>query len=600
MLHASDSLDAARLGPRLQSRELRPSEVAAAVLARIAARGDDKVFIHRVGEDELLARAAELERRGAHDLPLYGLPFAIKDNIDLAGHPTSAGCPDFTYVAQTSAPVVARLLAAGAMAVGKTNLDQFATGLVGTRSPYGICTNPFDRRYIAGGSSSGSAVAVAAGLVTFALGTDTAGSGRIPAAFNNIVGLKPTRGLLSARGVVPACRSLDCVSIFALTADDAGRVLRVARGFDADDPFSRAETPARLPASLAGCRIGVPRAAQLTFFGNADAAALFAATVARLEALGATTVAIDLAPFLAAARLLYDGPWIAERYLAVRDLLENSPQALMAITRDIIRAGAAPSAAELFQAYYRLKELRRAAASVWEAIDVLLTPTAGTIYRIDEVLAEPQLLNSRLGTYTNFVNLMDLSAIAVPAGLQGDGLPFGVTLLAPAFAEDGLIPLADAVHRSAAVRLGATPAPLPPLRAARAPLGDEIPLAVCGAHMSGLPLNGELTARGGRLVRRGRTAASYRLFALEQFAPPRPGLLRAHAGSAIEVEIWVLPPRGFATLVAAVPAPLGVGSIELEGGESISGFLCESYAVAAAPEITALGGWRAYLLGKTA
>jgi allophanate hydrolase len=598
MLHGDDSLDAARLGRRLASGELRPSQVAAGVLARVQQRGDDGVWISRVAADQLMAMADELDRRGPDGLPLYGLPFAIKDNIDVAGQPTTAGCPGYRYLPQASAAAVARLVAGGAMPIGKTNLDQFATGLVGTRSPYGMCANAFDRRFIAGGSSSGSAVAVAAGLVSFALGTDTAGSGRIPAAFNNIIGLKPTRGLISMRGVVPACRSLDCMSIFALTVEDAARVLRVAKGYDAEDPFSRREQPAiRLPAAASAFCVGVPRAAQLTFFGNADAAQLFSAAVARVAALGAVCVEVDIAPLLAAARLLYRGPWIAERYLAIREFFEHSPDALLPTTRAIIGSGAAPSAVDSFAGYYRLKELQRAAAPIWQQIDALLLPTAGTIYRIAEVAAEPLQLNDNLGTYTNFMNLMDLSAIAVPAGLQGDGLPFGVTLAAPAFAEEGLMLLADALHRSAGVSLGATRVPLPPRPAMTPTTAGMMRLAVCGAHMSGLPLNPELTRLGGRLLRSCRTAPHYRLYALTDFSPPRPGLVRTAGGAAVAVEVWALPAPGFAGFIDAIPPPLGIGTVELDDGDAVRGFLCEGYAVAAARDITEFGGWREYLRG---
>ena len=596
MLGTDESLDIARLGPRLRSGELRPSDVAAAVLQRIKARGDDKVWIHRIADGALMAMAAALEERGPQGLPLYGLPFAIKDNIDLAGHPTTAACREYAYLPAVSATVVERLVAAGALPVGKTNLDQFATGLVGTRSPYGACANAFDRRYIAGGSSSGSAVAVAAGLVSFALGTDTAGSGRVPAAFNNIIGLKPTRGLVSARGVVPACRSLDCVSIFALTATDAAAVLHVAKGFDAGDPFARRERrPIALAPSLSSCRIGVPRGEQLDFFGNDEAARLFRAAVERVKALGAACVEVDLAPFLAAARLLYEGPWIAERYLAIREFIERRPEALHPTTREIIRAGAGPSAADCFAAYYRLRELRRAADRVWEEIDVLLTPTAGSIFTIADVLADPIRLNSKLGTYTNFVNLMDLCAIAAPAGMQGDGLPFGVSLVAPAWTDEALCRLADAWHRAVGVGLGASAIPLPPPSPEEPSHRDMILLAVCGAHMSGLPLNAELTERGGLLLRRCRTAPRYRLFALEEFFPPRPGLTRDAAGKAIEVEVWALPSHAFGSFVDSIPSPLGIGTIELEDGATLRGLLCEGYAVARAPESTALGGWRAYL-----
>jgi len=596
MLQPHDSLDLQALGARLRTGKLRPSQLAAALLERIAARDDDKVWIHLLPRDAIEARAAELERRSPAGLPLYGIPFAIKDNIDLAGHPTTAACPEFAYTPNSTAPVVQALLDAGALLVGKTNLDQFAAGLVGTRSPYGACANTFDARYVSGGSSSGSAVAVAAGLVSFALGTDTAGSGRVPAAFNNLVGLKPTRGLLSTRGVVPACRSLDCVSIFALTAADAEAVFDVAAKFDAGDPYARRERNAAAPAALAGCRIGVPRKAQLEFFGNRDAERLFAEAAAKLGSLGAKLVEIDLSAFLAGAKLLYEGPWIAERYLAIREFFDAHPESLHPVTRQIIAGGAKPSAADCFAAQYRLQELIREAEPAWRAADVILTPTAGTIYTIEQVLADPVRLNSNLGFYTNFMNLMDLAAIALPAGFQGNGLPFGVTLLAPAFCDRALCALAAEAHRALSPTMGAARAPLP--RADAPAIGRRsagVRVAVCGAHLSGLPLNRQLTERGAHLLRACRTAPRYRLYALAGFAPPRPGMLREEPGHAIEVEVWEIPTESFGGFVDSIPAPLGIGTVELEDGEQVKGFLCEPYAARGAEDVSKLGGWRAFL-----
>jgi allophanate hydrolase len=453
----------------------------------------------------------------------------------------------------------------------------------------------FDAKYISGGSSSGSAVAVAAGLVSFALGTDTAGSGRVPAAFNNIVGLKPTRGLLSTRGVVPACRSLDCVSIFGLTAEDARAVLAVARGFDSNDPFSRRPHARGLP-SIADCRIGVPRRDQLEFFGNRDAERLFGAAVKELERMGVRRVEIDYAPFLEAARLLYGGPWVAERYLAIREFFDRHAEKVLPVTREIIGGAAKYSASDAFAAQYRLEELRRRVEPVWEEIDVLVTPTAGTIYTIEEVNADPIRLNTNLGYYTNFMNLLDLAAIAVPAGFQKDGLPFGITLAAPAFSDEALCALGGAVHRRLVQRMGATAATLPESAGEPAAQPGLVKLAVCGAHMSGLPLNHQLTERGGRLVGTCRTAARYRLFALTGFSPPRPGMVRAESGGhAIEVEVWALPTESVGSFLDGIPSPLGIGSVELENGELVRGFLCEVYAVGGAEDISRLGGWRAYL-----
>ncbi len=599
MLQGADPLDLSALGRGYRSGRLRPAHTVAGILERIAQRGQDRVWIHLLPRAALEARAAELERRGPQGLPLYAIPFAVKDNIDCAGHPTTAACPEFSYVPKENAQVVERLLAAGAILVGKTNLDQFATGLVGVRSPYGVPGNAFDARYIPGGSSSGSAVAVAAGLASFSLGTDTAGSGRVPAAFNNLVGLKPTRGLLSSRGVVPACWSLDCVSIFALTAADAAAVLRCARGYDAADPFSRREAaPGRaLPRSFAGCRFGVPRAAQLEFFGNADAQRLFEGFVEQLAALGGERIEVDLEPFLETARLLYEGPWVAERYVAIRDFIERKPQALHPVTREIIAGATRHSAIDAFSAYYRLKALQRRTAPVWDAVDILVTPTAGTIYRIDEVEADPIRLNSNLGRYTNFMNLLDLAAIAVPAGFQRDRLPFGATLVGPAFTDEALCVLGDAAQRACVDTMGATGLPLPRSEPEKTAMPNVVSLAVCGAHMSGLPLNGQLTERGARLARKCRTAPQYRLYALTDFTPPRPGMLRADTGAPIEVEVWDVPVSVFGSFVDAIPAPLGIGTVTLEDGEQVKGFLCESHATRGARDITSLGGWRQFIKG---
>ncbi|HYN11782.1 MAG TPA: allophanate hydrolase, partial [Burkholderiales bacterium] len=507
----------------------------------------------------------------------------------------------FAYVAKASAAVVDALLAAGAILVGKTNLDQFATGLVGVRSPYGVPGNAFNPDYLPGGSSSGSAVTVAAGLVSFSLGTDTAGSGRVPAAFNNLAGLKPTKGLLSTRGVVPACRSLDCVSIFALTAADAAVVVRAARGFDAADPFSRREAPpARaMPRSFAGCRFGVPRDEQLEFFGNRETPRLFDAFLRKLTDMGGEKITIDFAPFLETARLLYEGPWVAERYVAIREFIERQPQALHPVTAGIIGGATRHSAIDAFAAYYRLQALRRQTAPVWDSIDILVTPTAGTIYTIAEVQADPVRLNNNLGYYTNFMNLLDLAAIAVPAGFQSDGLPFGATLAAPAFTDEALCALGDVAQRAAVKTMGATGLAFPKNGTQENPSANLIPLAVCGAHMSGLPLNHQLTERGARLARTCRTAPQYRLYALTDFAPPRPGMLRADAGGAIDVEVWDVPAAAFGSFVEGIPAPLGIGTVTLEDGQQVKGFLCESHATRGARDITSLGSWRQFIKGGT-
>jgi allophanate hydrolase len=418
------------------------------VLERAAGWDDPALWITRVEDAALRDRARSLDVEAKRDagliarLPLYGIPFAIKDNIDVAGLPTTAACPAFAYTPAQSAPVVERLLAAGAVLIGKTNLDQFATGLVGTRSPYGVPRNPFDARYIPGGSSSGSAVAVAAGLVSFALGTDTAGSGRVPAAFNNLVGLKPTRGVLSTRGVVPACRSLDCASIFALGAADAAAVLDITAGFDSDDPLSRRQPVGVRQKFEQVFRFGVPAPCELEFFGDNEAEALFGTAITRLENAGGTAAEIRFAPFREAGRLLYEGPWVAERLHASEQLLNENPAALLPVTRAIIENGWKYNALDAFRAHYKLAGLRREADRELAGIDCLLLPTAGTIYEVAAVAADPLRLNANLGLYTNFANLLDLSAVAIPAGFRRNGLPFGISLLAPAFADHALLDLA--------------------------------------------------------------------------------------------------------------------------------------------------------------
>ncbi len=601
-LAADVSLDLASLRAAYRAGSLTPDAVISTVLERVDASRERNAWISVLPEATLRANARALAGRDPDSLPLYGVPFAIKDNIDLEGLPTTAACPGFAYSPKRSAFVVQRLIDAGAIPVGKTNLDQFATGLAGTRSPepYGVCRNSFDADFIAGGSSSGSAVAVALGAVSFALGTDTAGSGRVPAAFNNLVGLKPTQGLLSCGGVVPACRSLDCVSVFALTAADARRVFQVACAWDRDDPFSRRslsdDGSGLSPA--AGFTFGVPRERDLEFFGNDAWRGLFAKAVAQLERQGGRAIPVDLTPFREAARLLYDGPWVAERYAAIREFIERSPEALLRVTRGIIEPAASRSAVEAFEGRYRLAALRRRTGEALAGLDCLVTPTVPTIYRIDEVLADPVALNTNLGYYTNFVNLLDLAAVAVPAGFGPDGLPFGVTLCGPACSDRRLLALAEALQQSQTLPLGATGWPLAEPEPAPAPPPGTFRLVVCGAHMSGLPLNQELTSRGGHRLAATRTAPRYRLYALPGGPPQRPGLVRdALAGSAVEVEVWELPVERVGSFMAGIPSPLAIGRVELADGSRESGFLCEGHAVAGAREITHLGGWRAFVTG---
>ncbi len=521
--------------------------------------------------------------------PLSGLTFAIKDNIDLAGLPTTAACPAFAYPPAQSAPVVQRLIEAGAVPVGKTNMDQFATGLVGTRSPYGACSSVFDERYISGGSSSGSAVAVASGQVTFALGTDTAGSGRVPAAFNNLVGVKPTRGLLSTSGVVPACRSIDCVTILARTCAEASKIFEVARGFDPTDPYSRVPTAGQGAAPWASgpFRFGVPAADQLQFFGDDEAAALYRNAIADLETIGGTKVEIDYALFRAAADLLYSGPWVAERLAAIGAFLEKHSSEMNPVVREIIAGARRFTAVDAFNAEYKLRELRRATETEWARIDVLALPTTGTIYTHEAVAADPVRLNTNLGYYTNFVNLLDLAAVALPSGFRPNGLPFGISIIGPAFSDVGLLTLGSRYLGEPGAQSMEKSAP------------GCISVAVLGAHLSGQPLNWQLTQRGARLLKTCRTSPGYRFYALEGKIP-KPGLIREESfpGPGIEVEVWAVPSDQFGGFVADVPSPLGIGNAILENGETVKCFICEPYAIVNALEITHFGGWRKYLESK--
>jgi allophanate hydrolase len=577
-----------------------PEETIAQAYARIRAHGDPAVFITLRDEADARAEARALGRPDGR--PLFGVPVAVKDNIDVKGLPTTAACPAFAYTPTVDATAVARLRAAGAIVVGKTNLDQFATGLVGVRSPYGVPRNPFDGTLIPGGSSSGSAVAVAAGLVPLALGTDTAGSGRVPAGLNNIVGLKPSLGLISTAGVVPACRTLDCVSVFALTADDAFAALAVMAGPDAADPFSRPRVlgaPGPMPQ---GVRLGVPLQGQRIFFGDREAQASYEAALSRLAGLGARVTEIDMEPFYETARLLYEGPWLAERYLAIRSLIASSPEAIHPVTRQIIIDGARPTAADAFAAFYKLEELRRVSDHVFGAVDALALPTMPTVYTVEQVLADPIALNSRLGTYTNFVNLLDLCGLAVPASMRADGAPAGITLLAPAGRDAALASIGRVFHADTKLPLGATGQPQPPLaEIATGPGEGEIALAVVGAHLSGMPLNKELLALDARLLLETKTAPDYRLFALTGANPPKPGMLRVAdgEGSAIALEVWALSVEAFGRFVAAVPPPLSIGTIRLAGGRTAKGFLVEAQAVVGARDISSFGGWRAFVAQNT-
>jgi allophanate hydrolase len=568
---------------------------------RIAAHDDPALFIALRPKAEALAIAKRLGASGAAGKPLFGAPFVVKDNIDVAGLPTTAACPAFAYRPERSAFVVERLERAGAIVIGKTNLDQFATGLVGVRSPYGVPRNALRADLIPGGSSSGSATAVGADLVPFSLGTDTAGSGRVPAALNGIVGLKPSLGALSASGVVPACRTLDTVSIFARDVADAFAVYREAVAFDEADPFSRPFPKPALSAFPTGIRLGVPRAGQLQFFEDEKAQAAFSQDLQLAQSLGARIVEFDFEPFAEVARMLYDGPWVAERYAATKPLIESNPEAFHPVTRAIIESARKFDAVATFEALYRLADRKRRTSRVWSEFDAMLVPTMPRPYTVAEVEADPVRLNSRLGTYTNFVNLLDLCAIAVPGGGRGDGLPSSVTLIAPAGADGLLAGIAAGVEsRTGAPAKGAAPIGSPAPQAGSSTPEDRIEIAVVGAHLAGLPLNRELVDLGASFSREVETAPDYRLFALPGAVPAKPGLLRVAegAGSGIKAEVWTLDRAGFGEFVAKIPAPLGIGTIRLKDGGSVKGFLVEAEAVKAAEDVSRFGGWRAYLKSR--
>ena len=590
------SLDRAALH-RAYRDGLDPAAIVAACLVAAEMEQNRGVFIS-VAEPAARQALATLGPFDPVAKPLWGLPFAVKDNIDLSGVATTAACPAFAYTPQRSATAVERLIAAGAIPIGKTNLDQFATGLVGVRTPYPVPKNSVDPALVPGGSSSGSAVAVASGLVSFALGTDTAGSGRVPAGLNNIVGLKPTLGAVPVRGVVPACQTLDCVSVFGLTVADAWAVAEAMAGFDAADPWSRRVSlgaPGALPPHL---RVGVPDAASRRFFGDAAAERAFDAALALYAGLGATLVPVDFAPLFAVADLLYEGAWVAERYAAIRPFIAAHRDALHPTTARIILGAESLSAADAFAGIYRLAELRRAAEPLWGGLDLLAVPTVPRAYRVAELDADPIGPNTALGTYTNFVNLLDLCALAVPGPSRDDGLPGGTTLVAPAGRDGFLASIGAALHAAAAVPMGAGTHPVPPAPDVPAAAGPEdgIEIVVIGAHLSGMPLNRDIVALGATFRRAVDTRPEYRLHALPGGPPARPGLLRvAEGGGAVAAEVWSLPPAGFGRFVETIPAPLGIGRVRLADGTAPAGFLCEPAGLVGARDITHLGGWRRFV-----
>jgi allophanate hydrolase len=579
---------------------LSPEAVVQEALRRLHAADDPAIFLSLRSHDALLAEARALPPFDPDTYPLWGVPFAIKDNIDLGPLPTTAACPAYAYQPETDAFVVAKLRAAGAIGLGKTNLDQFATGLVGVRSPYGVPRNAIDPAIVPGGSSSGSAVAVARGIVSFSLGTDTAGSGRVPAALNNIVGLKPSLGALSSTGVVPACRTLDTISIFALTVPDAWTAFRVACAYDAVDAYSRKLPAPPLAAPAPVVTIAVPDAASRLFFGDDIQAESFSAALERIQALGARVVEIDFTPFYDVAQMLYEGAWVAERMTVVEDLLRRDAGAVHPVTAQIIGKADSLSAADAFRGMYRLADLRRRAEGLMAGVDALCVPTIPTFYSLADLAADPVGPNSRFGTYTNFVNLMDMCGIAVPVAARRDGRPGSVTLLARSGQDALTAGLAQALHADAQVSLGSTGAALPAIPLRQATIQpDETAIALVGAHMAGLPLNPQISNLGGRFLEATETAPSYRFFALAGGPPARPGLLRVDAeGASVALELWAVPTAKLGALLVQIPSPLGLGRVVLADGRSVVGFLVEHAGLKNAEDITRYGGWRAYLAAQ--
>ena len=579
------------------NNESNPRQLVSALREKAAElNGEFHAFIHLLTAEEVEPYLAALDGKTPAELPLYGVPFAIKDNIDLAGISTTAACPAFAYTPGTSATIVEQLIALGAIPMGKTNLDQFATGLNGTRSPYGECRNSVHPEYPSGGSSAGSSLAVALGLASFALGTDTAGSGRVPAALNNLVGLKASKGLISTAGVVPACRTLDCVTFFTATAAEASQLLALTARLDPRDEYSRAN-PAWNDGSafgqVSGFRFGVPK--QLEFLDCPESPELFQGTVNHLQAMGGEPVEIDFAPFLEAARLLYEGPWVAERYSVAGELIEQDADAVLPVIRAVLEKAPGTTAVQLFRAQYRLQQLKAICDRIMAEVDCVVTPAYPRPVTLAELRAEPVKRNSDLGYYTNFMNMLDYAAVAVPAGVMRNGLPWGVTLFGRVFTDQYLLSLADALqrhHRSPLIGGNAITAPAPsnPAR------NDKSRVVVCGAHLDGLPLNGQLRQRGGKLLQTTRSAPNYKLYALAGGPPLRPGMVRVdQGGSAIDVEVWELPSSELGSFLTGIPVPLGLGKVELVDGSWETGFICETYGLAGAVEITGFGGWRAYI-----
>lgn len=598
MTHTIFDLSLNALKSAYQDGKFTPRELIMQLRSQANEQSDYNAWIYLLDDIELEVYLSALESESPDTLPLYGVPFAVKDNIDIKDITTTAACPDFAYTADETAWVVATLIKAGAIPLGKTNLDQFATGLVGVRSPYGEGKNAFNSDYISGGSSAGSAIATALGQVSFALGTDTAGSGRVPAVLNNLIGHKPTKGLLSTSGVVPACRSIDCVSIFALNTDDAALLTDIAASYDMNDPYARSNHFANRQRYYSYKQqqtftFAIP--AELDFQGNVETAKLFEQSVKHLEAAGGKSISIDFGPFLEAAKLLYEGPWVSERWLATQGVDSES---MLPVIAEIVEGAVGKTAADAFSAQYRLAALKKQCDALMQGFDFILIPTSPTFFTRAELAEQPIAHNSTMGTYTNFVNLLDYCATAVPAGFTECGVPWGVTLFTDAFKDVELLSYAGVLHRACELPQGATEIiPSWPQPSAKPSYVDTIDVVVCGAHLKGQPLNWQLTERGGKLVSKTTSAKKYQLYALADGI--RPGMIRDEDnGVAIEVEVWSLSAESFGSFVAGIPAPLGIGKVELESGEWLSGFICDVYGLKGATNISEYGGWLGWLQSK--
>lgn len=582
------------------TQRLTPRQLISALREHASALNPEfNLYIHLLTAAEQEPYLAALDGRSSDELPLFGVPFSIKDNIDLAGIPTTAACPAFAYTPAQSATIVEQLIALGAVPMGKANLDQFATGLNGTRSPYGECRNSVHPDYPSGGSSAGSSLAVALGVSSFALGTDTAGSGRVPAALNNLIGLKASKGLISTAGVVPACRTLDCVTFFTATAAEASQLLALTATLDPRDEYSRAN-PMWNAANAFGAprpfRFGVPK--QLEFLGCSESPALFAATIEQLKSLGGEPVEIDFSPFLEAARLLYEGPWVAERYSVAGELIEAQPDAVLPVIQAVLAKAPGTTAVDAFRSQYRLQTLKALCQPIMDNVDCILTPAYPRPVTLAELHAEPVARNSDLGYYTNFMNMLDYAAVAVPAGFMNNGLPWGVTLFGRVFTDQYLLSLANALQHAHNLPLcGERPGDcsLP----ANSAGNDLARIVVCGAHLQGLPLNWQLQQRGAKLLEATHSSADYQLYALAGGPPFRPGMVRVSEGGVqIEVEVWALPSSELGSFLCGIPAPLGLGKVQLSDGRWETGFICEPQGIEGAQNISVFGGWRAYMQSK--